>query len=95
MLTQHQINEFNENGYLVIKSFYDPTTEIEPIQHDIYRIIGSLIKREGLVIDRSPFSPESFDSGFIDLIAHDRAPGGVVYDALKQIPAFIRLLILN
>jgi hypothetical protein len=92
MLTQNQIDEFDENGCLVIKSFYDMEKEIEPIQYDLYRIIGALIEREGLSVDRKAFSPESFDSGFMELIAYNRNLGGVVYDAAKQIPAFVRLL---
>lgn len=92
MLTESNIREFKENGCLVVKSFYDTKTEVEPIQYGIYRIIGALIEREGLPIDREPFSPETFDSGFMELIAHNRALGGIVYDAAKQIPAFVRLL---
>ena len=92
MLTKNQIDEFSENGFLVLRSFYDLEKEIKPIQYDIYRIIGALIEREKLSVDREPFSPDSFDSGFMELVAHDRALGGVVYDAIKQIPAFVRLL---
>lgn len=91
MLVQSQLNEFNENGFLVIKSFYDIEKEIEPIQYGIYRIIGSLIKREGLDIQQVPFSPQTFDSGFIELITYSRPLGAIVYDAAKQIPAFVRL----
>lgn len=91
MLTQNQLDDFNENGYLVIRSFYEVKNDIEPIQYGIYRIIGALIKREKLNIYQAPFLPETFDSGFIDLISYDRSLGGVVYDAAKQIPEFIRL----
>ena len=87
MLTQSEIGEFRNNGCLVVKSFYDVKSEVEPVQYGIYRIIGALIEREGLPINRAPFSPETFDSGFMELIAHDRAFGGIVYDAAKQIPA--------
>ena len=92
MLTNDQIEEFNDNGCLVIKSFYDLESEIEPIQFGIYQIIGALIEREGLAIERASFSPQTFDSGFMELIAHNRALGGIVYDAVKQIPAFVRII---
>lgn len=92
MLTQSEIHEFKDNGCLVVKSFYDAKTEVEPIQYGIYRIIGSLIEREGLAVERAPFSPETFDLGFMELINHNRAIGGIVYDAAKQIPGFLRLV---
>lgn len=92
MLSNAQIEDFHSNGFLVIKEFYDTENEIEPIQYYIYHIIGMLIKREGLLCAREPFSPETFDTGFQKLIEHDRRLGGVVYDAIKQIPGFIRLL---
>jgi len=60
MLTNDQIEEFNDNGCLVIKSFYDLESEIEPIQFGIYQIIGALIEREGLAIERASFSPQTF-----------------------------------
>ncbi|MFC5740291.1 phytanoyl-CoA dioxygenase family protein [Dyella tabacisoli] len=50
------------------------------------------MKRHGVVDTRAPFSAKQFDEGYQSLIAHDRAYGGEVYDAVKQIPAFIRLL---
>ena len=92
MLTKQQTGEFNENGFVILQSFYDVKREIEPILHALYKIIGAIIEREGLAIEREPFCPESFDSGFLELVTHDRALGGVVYDAAKQIPAFVRLL---
>ena len=95
MLNKDQIEEFNDNGCLVIKSFYDLQREIEPIQFGIYKIIGALIDREGLDIERASFSPQTFDSGFMELIAHNRALGGIVYDAVKQIFAWHNFSTLN
>ena len=92
MLTRQQIAEFNDNGLLILRSFYDVKKEIEPILNSLYKIIGAIIDREGLAIEREPFCPEAFDSGLMELVTHDRALGGVVYDAAKQIPAFVRLL---
>ena len=66
--------------------------EIEPIQRGIHAIIGLVIEEQGLTIEQPPFAPENFDGGFQELIAHDRALGARVYDAVKQIPAFIRLV---
>ncbi|AFY94664.1 phytanoyl-CoA dioxygenase family protein [Chamaesiphon minutus] len=92
LLTTAQVEEFHCDGVLIIKSFYDITTEIEPIQYAIYNIINILIKKYHLSIEQLPFSSATFDSGYQELIAYDRQIGGEVYDAIKQIPAFIRLV---
>lgn len=51
-----------------------------------------MIKEYALDIDRPAFSPDQIDAGYQQLIAADRAYGGEVYDAVKQIPAFMRLV---
>ncbi len=92
LLTQLQVDEFHRDGFLVLPSFYDLKTEIEPIQFGIYQIIGVLIRKYKQAIEQAPFHPDTFDSGYQPLIAHDRKIGGEVYDAIKQIPAFIRFV---
>lgn len=91
-LTEQQISDYNKDGYLILESFYDLGREIEPIQHSIYEVIGLIIKKHDLKILRRPFTASTFDDGYVDIIAIDRAIGGEVYDAVKQIPSFIRLL---
>lgn len=66
-------------------------TEIRPIQRGVYDVIGRVMKREALTDNRHGFDAENFDQGYQDLIQKDRSLGGVVYDAVKQIPAFMRL----
>lgn len=90
-LTDEQLKAFHADGFVVVKSFYHPT-EIEPIQRGIHTIIGLVIEEEGLAIEQPPFAADAFDAGFQELIAHDRDLGGRVYDAIKQIPAFMRLV---
>jgi ectoine hydroxylase-related dioxygenase (phytanoyl-CoA dioxygenase family) len=90
-LTEAQCAAFHADGLVVVEAFYDPI-EIERIQRGLYTIIGLVIEEEGLSIEQSSFASESFDSGFQKLIAHDRTLGGRVYDAIKQIPAFVRLV---
>ena len=92
LLTAEQVAQFHRDGLLVLRGFYDVAGEVEPIQRDIHKIIGILISQHGLPIRQTPFSPPTFDSGYQELIAHDRRLGGVVYDAVKQIPAFIRFV---
>ena len=92
LLSPEQVDQFNRDGYLILRSFYDLQRELEPIQRDIHKIIGILIRKYGLRFERKPFAPATFDSGYQELIAHDRKIGGEVYDAVKQIPAFVRLV---
>jgi len=95
LLSQEQIEEFNREGVLIIKNFYDLRNEIEPIQYGIWKIISLLIEKYKLPISTKPFSPETFDYGYQELIASNRKYGGVIYDAVKQIPAFMRLFSLQ
>lgn len=87
-----QIQQFKRDGFLLIQGFYDLERDIVPIQKGIHQVIGQVLKRHGLQDTRGPFVPEHFDEGYQDLIKANRAYGGEVYDAVKQIPAFMRLL---
>jgi hypothetical protein len=91
LLTPDQVVTFQRDGLLLLKSCYDKPREIEPIQYAIYRLVGLLIEKYHLPIERGPFTPASFDSGFQELIAHDRRYGAEIYDAVKHVPAFVRL----
>jgi len=91
ILSQQQINEFNNNGVLLIPDFYD-TDDINQIQHCIYNIIGLVIDKYKLSITRHKYSADKFDSGYQKLIKINRDYGSEIYDAVKQIPAFIRLV---
>lgn len=84
--------DFKRNGVVVLRGFYDTERDILPIQKAIYEIIGLVIERHGLSIQRASFSPSCFDSGFTELIKINRDYGGEVYDIIKQIPAFLRLV---
>ena len=91
-LTEEQSQFFHDNGYLLLENFYNQKTEIVPIQEGIHQLIHLLIEQHQLNIKQEPFTPSGFDSGYQQMIAHDRSLGGVLYDAVKQIPAFIRLV---
>lgn len=92
MINESQLNEFNKNGVLVLRNFYDYEQEIKPIQLDIYKIIGIIISKYNLDIKREAFSDENFFDGYIDIIKINRSWGGEIYDAVKQLPSFIRLV---
>jgi hypothetical protein len=92
MLSAEQLRAFEADGYLLVRGFYDTEREIEPIQRGIHALIGLLIQKYRLPIHQEVFRPDRFDSGYQELIAANRAYGGEVYDAVKQIPAFVRLV---
>ncbi len=84
--------QFARDGVLVIRGFYDVEREILPILRAIHEIIGLVAQRHGIALVRGAFSTARFDDGYEDLVAHDRKLGGEVYDLVKQIPAFLRLI---
>ena len=90
-LSDEQLAVFARDGFLVLPNFYE-RAEVEAVQRGVHSIIGLLIEQHQLAIEQTDFASETFDMGYQALIAHDRALGGVVYDASKQIPAFIRLV---
>ena len=91
-LSATQVEEFRNNGILVVPAFYDSVEEVCPIQKGIYDLIGLIIGKYKLKIRQPAFAPETFDTGFQELIGHDRRIGGEIYDAVKQLPAFVRLV---
>ncbi|MBU0807359.1 MAG: phytanoyl-CoA dioxygenase family protein [Gammaproteobacteria bacterium] len=92
LLSHEQRAHFQEQGLLILRGFYNIERDILPIQRGIYDIIGLVIDKYRLPIFRAGFSGATFDSGFQALIAASRAYGAEVYDAVKQIPAFVRLV---
>jgi len=92
LLTPNQTDTFNRDGVLVIPGFFDLKHDIYPILIGIYRVIGQVMERHGVPDTRPPFSPDEFDAGYQTLIRLNRAYGAEVYDAVKQVPAFVRLV---
>lgn len=92
ILTSEQIDLYKNNGFLVLKGFYSLEKEIYPILKAIHHLMGILIKKYKLPIQQEAFSPQTFDSGFERLIHTNRSYGGELYDALKNIIEFRRLI---
>lgn len=92
LLSEDQIQEFHRTGLLVVKDFYDRKRDIEPILRGIHEIIGQIMLKHRVADRRGAFSPEYFDDGYRELIEADRSRGGEIYDAVKQLPAFYRLI---
>ena len=84
--------QFDRDGFCVIRQFHDVEKEILPIQRAIYKIIDLVAERHGETLVREPFRGENFDDGYARLIAKNRAYGAEIYDLIKQIPAFLRLI---
>ena len=92
LLTEDQRATFATEGVLVLPGFYDPASEVEPVQRGIHDVIGQVMTRHGVTDNRPAYEPAAFDAGYANLIALDRSYGGEVYDAVKQVPAFMRLV---
>lgn len=90
-LTPEQVANFHRDGVLVIRNFYR-VEDILPIQRGIYNVIGQVMIKNGLRDTRSPFNPMNFDAGYMDLIRQKRTWASEVYDAVKHIPSFVRLV---
>ena len=91
-ISAEHVDQFHRYGVVVIPGFYDVGREIDPILRDIYGIIGLVLRRSGLAVAQVPFTRQTFDGGYAELIKHDRLLGGQVYDFVKQIPAFMRVV---
>ena len=57
-LSEHELQKFQKDGVIAIKNFYSLTSEILPIQKDIYRIIGLIIVEHCFPIKQEPFTFE-------------------------------------
>lgn len=91
ILSSDQVAKFKKDGLLVIPKFYEEE-DILPIQRGIYEVIGQVMIKNKVTDTRAAFSPDTFDEGYLELIKKNRAIGGEVYDAVKQIPTFFRLV---
>jgi ectoine hydroxylase-related dioxygenase (phytanoyl-CoA dioxygenase family) len=82
---------FARDGFCVLPGFYDEAAEVAPIREGIREIVALLARRHG--VDAPCDDAETaMTRGYRALIAGNRAWGGEVYDAVKQIPAFMQLV---
>ncbi len=82
MLSKEELDQFENEGFVYIPSFYDLEEEILPIQNDIYDLISILIKKYNLPIEQKPFSSKTFDSGLQELLKDHRELVSTIYDAV-------------
>lgn len=92
MTEARYLKSYKESGFLLIKDFFDVEKDILPIQYKIHKLISSLILEHNLPIEITPFNPSHFDAQYVKMISLDRKLGSYIYDAVKQIPEFIRLI---
>lgn len=92
LLEHHEIDAFRRDGFVILRNFYDLDSTITPIQMAVGEIISLVGQSRGMQVQADSHSPENFDHHFLGLIAQDRKLGGIVYDAVKQIPAFMRVV---
>jgi hypothetical protein len=90
-LNEALVGGFRANGYAVIPDVYDLESEIAPIQEGVCRIVELLLVKYG--VDAPCATPEeAMSKGYSALVERNRGWGGQVYDAVKQIPAFMALV---
>jgi hypothetical protein len=91
MSAQDQLDRLNRDGFVVIPGFYDLETEVAPIQQGIQQIVQLIAGKYG--IDAPASTPdEAMKLGYPAIVAVNRAYGGEIYDAVKQLPAFVALV---
>ena len=84
-------DEFSSNGYLVVPNFYDAQNDIAPIQEGVRQVIELICKKYN--VDAPTHTAlEAMTLAYPRIIAKNRSWGGEVYDAIKQIPSFMRLV---
>lgn len=83
--------DFITKGYTMLPQFYDAQRDVAPIQEGI-RVILELMCRKYNVDAPTDTSWNAMTKAYPALIAKNRAWGGEVYDAIKQIPAFMMLV---
>lgn len=90
-LTDAHATEFADTGLTVVRGFYDVVTQIDPIREGARRVVELLAGKYG--VDAPCATPEeAMTAGYTALIAANRAWGGEIYDAVKQIPSFMALV---
>lgn len=90
-LSPQRIADFSRDGYTILPDFYDLDKHIHPIQDDIRSIIALLCKKYNVDAATDTFE-QAVNEGYLTLAKTNRAWGGEVYDAVKQIPGFLQLV---
>lgn len=85
------IQEFEDKGYVAIRGFYEVDVQIAPILRGIRRIVELVAAKYH--VDAPCATPQAaMTDGIMAIAAANRSWAGEVYDAVKQIPAFMQLV---
>ncbi len=88
---QAEAEQFARDGYAIIRGFYDYDTQVAPIREGARRIVEALCRKYGVEAPTAT-ADQAMGPGYLALARANRAWGGEVYDAVKQIPGFMRLV---
>jgi hypothetical protein len=91
VINDADIERFHAEGFMLCPGFYDVESEIRPIQEGVRMIIELVARKYGVDARYSTWE-EAMAFGYPAIIKGDRARGGEIYDAIKQIPEFISLV---
>ena len=90
-ITSQQRETFARDGYLVLPGFYDVQAQVAPIREGARAIVEALAAEHGVDAPCAT-AEEAMGPGLMALAKANRAYAGEVYDAVKQIPAFMQLV---
>lgn len=92
LISKEKKEFFFEEGYVLIPNFFDKERDISPVLEGIHGVISRVAKRHDIFIPDSFFTFDNFDNCYQDLLRVDRKFAAEVYDLVKQIPAFLRII---
>jgi hypothetical protein len=90
-LSSDQIAMFQREGFLLLRDFY-AFDLVQEVCLGVYDVIGQVMCRHSIPDHRPSFSIENFDHSYNALIEKNRQLGSEIYDAVKYIPAFWKLV---
>ena len=83
--------ELETQGFTRFAGFYS-AAELAPLKVHIVAIVGSLHEHHlGESLPSHDFDSDIFQTSYMAMVKHDRKLGSIVYDAVKQIPEFMRI----
>jgi hypothetical protein len=91
MIDATTAEQFRKDGYIIFRDFYDFENEIKPIQEGV-RVIIELMAKKHRIEGPCGTAEEAMSQCYPKIIAVNRAWGGEIYDAVKQIPEFVALV---
>ncbi|MEJ0010458.1 MAG: phytanoyl-CoA dioxygenase family protein, partial [Alphaproteobacteria bacterium] len=89
--TEQYRRTLETDGFVRIEKFYAPA-ELAPLKERIARIIRTVYAQHmGSQAPAEGFDSEALQQAYMEMVHHDRKLGGLVYDAVKLIPEFLRI----